>query len=207
MPTCNRCCTCCSARGCRFGSWVRSSRRRRLRWPHQRPGAAHRVRPPSHLTDDLRAYRDADGRLHVVTLDPALEDRIRSGIEHTERGLFVRMSPQAVEQVCDQIAVEIDRLRTQSRPPVVLVSPQLRAGLKQLTEQRLPNLVVLSYNEVTRDTAIESHGMISDAARRQVADGRRITSPYLPHLTLRDTPSPHTTCNRRQASSLSLAPS
>ncbi|MCA9103023.1 MAG: flagellar biosynthesis protein FlhA [Planctomycetales bacterium] len=134
---------------------------------------AGRTKDPVLLTEYARhrisrticaRYRDADGRLHVVTLDPALEDRIRSGIEHTERGLFVRMSPQAVEQVCDQIAVEIDRLRTHSRPPVVLVSPQLRAGLKQLTEQRLPNLVVLSYNEVTRDTAIESHGMISDAA-------------------------------------------
>jgi flagellar biosynthesis protein FlhA len=109
-------------------------------------------------------YRDDEGRLHVITLDPALEDRVRAGIEHTERGLFIRMSPPAVEQTCDLIATEIERLRTQGRPPVVLVSPQLRAGLKRLTEQRLPNLVVLSYNEITRDTTIESHGMIADAA-------------------------------------------
>ena len=30
-------------------------------------------------------YRDQDGRLHVVTLDPALEERIRAGFEHDER--------------------------------------------------------------------------------------------------------------------------
>ena len=43
-------------------------------------------------------YRDAEGRLYVLTLDPALEDRIRAGIEHTERGLFIRMSPQTIEK-------------------------------------------------------------------------------------------------------------
>ena len=37
-------------------------------------------------------YRDRDNRLHVVTLDPALEDRIRAGVEHSERGLLLRMS-------------------------------------------------------------------------------------------------------------------
>ena len=41
-----------------------------------------------------------EGELFVVTLDPALEDRIRAGFEHTERGLFIRMSPQAVEATC-----------------------------------------------------------------------------------------------------------
>ena len=42
-------------------------------------------------------YRDSYKRLHVVAIDPAMEDRIAAGIEHSDRGLFVRMSPQAVE--------------------------------------------------------------------------------------------------------------
>jgi flagellar biosynthesis protein FlhA len=45
---------------------------------------------------------------------------------------------------------------------VVLVSPQIRAALKQMTQPHLPQLVVLSYNEITRDTKIESVAMISD---------------------------------------------
>ena len=32
-------------------------------------------------------YRNAENRLFVVTLDPALEDRIRAGFEHNEHGL------------------------------------------------------------------------------------------------------------------------
>ncbi len=108
-------------------------------------------------------YRDAENRLYVVTLDPALEDRIRAGVEHSERGLFLRMSPQAVETTCRLIAAELEKLTAASHPPVVLVSPQIRPALKQMTSAHLPNLVVLSYNEITRDTKIESVAMVADA--------------------------------------------
>ena len=133
---------------------------------------APRTKDPVLLTEYVRhrlarsisnRYRDKDGRLFVVTLDPALEDRIRAGLEHNERGLFIRMSPQAVEATCRVIGAEIEKLIVASHPPVVLVSPQIRAGLKMMTSAQLPKLVVLSYNEITRDTVIESVALVSDA--------------------------------------------
>ena len=133
---------------------------------------AARSKDPILLTEIVRArlartlstkYRDAQNCLHVVTLDPALEDRIRAGFEQTERGLFVRMSPAAVEATCRVIAGGVDKLVRLNHPPVVLVSPQIRAALRQMTVPHLPNLVVLSYNEVTRDTKIESIAMLADA--------------------------------------------
>jgi flagellar biosynthesis protein FlhA len=45
----------------------------------------------------------------------------------------------------------------------VLVSPQIRVGLKQMTASQLPRLVVLSFNEITRDTQIESVALVMDA--------------------------------------------
>jgi flagellar biosynthesis protein FlhA len=144
---------------------------------------AGRTKDPVWLTEYVRhrlaralcsRYRDADHRLCVVTLDPALEERIAAGIEHNERGLFIRMSPQAVETTCGLIAQAVATLRQEHRPPVVLVSPQIRPGLKQLTAGSLPQLVVLSYNEITRDTKIESVGIVSDATGdRREAGGRR----------------------------------
>jgi flagellar biosynthesis protein FlhA len=107
-------------------------------------------------------YRDAEGELHVVALDPAMEDRIRAGFEHNERGLFLRMSPQAIEATCAAIHKELIKLTNANHAPVVLVSPQIRAALKQLTESHLTQLVVLSFNEVTRDTKIVTVGMASD---------------------------------------------
>jgi flagellar biosynthesis protein FlhA len=133
---------------------------------------APRTKDPVLLTEYVRhrlarqictRYRDAEGKLHVVALDPATEDRIRAGFEHNERGLFVRMSPQAVQATCDAIAQELPKLTTAQHTPIVLVSPQIRAALKQITENHLSQLVVLSFNEITRDTQIVTVGLASDA--------------------------------------------
>ena len=107
-------------------------------------------------------YRDGDGCLHVLALDPAMEDRIAAGIEHTERGLFVRMSPSAVDLTCEKIQEGVKKLITAGHPPVVLVSPRIRPGLRQITNASMPRLKVLSYNEITQDTKMESYGVISD---------------------------------------------
>ena len=133
---------------------------------------ARRTKDPILLTEYVRArlsralctkYRDAERRLYVVTLDPALEDRIRAGFEHTERGMFIRMSPQAVETTCRLIGSELEKLAVKHHPPLLLVSPQIRAAVKELTLAHLPDLIVLSYNEITRDSRIESVAMVTDA--------------------------------------------
>ncbi|MBN2580283.1 MAG: flagellar biosynthesis protein FlhA [Pirellulales bacterium] len=132
---------------------------------------APRTKDPVLLTEYVRhrlartlctRYRDKENRLYVITLDPALEDRVRAGFDHNERGLLIRMSPQAVEMLCRQISREVEKLVTAGHPPVVLVSPQIRAALKQITAAHLPQLIVLSYNEITRDTKIDSLAMVSE---------------------------------------------
>jgi len=107
-------------------------------------------------------YRDKEGKLHAVVLDPAMEERIRAGFEHTERGLFIKMSPQAVEATCRKLGDCLRKLTAAGHPPLVLVSPQIRAALRQITENHLQNLVVLSFNEVTRDTEVVTHGVADD---------------------------------------------
>jgi flagellar biosynthesis protein FlhA len=132
---------------------------------------AHRTKDSILLTEYVRhrlartictRYRDKDHRLYVITLDPALEDRIRSGFDHNEQGMFIRMSPQAVEAICRMISAEAEKLVTAGHPPIVLVSPQIRAVLKQMTAPHVPQLVVLSYNEITRDTKIDSLAMVTE---------------------------------------------
>jgi flagellar biosynthesis protein FlhA len=133
---------------------------------------APRTKDPLLLTEYVRhrlaraicsRYRDADNKLHVVTLDPALEDRIRAGFEHNDRGLFIRMSPQAIDATCRVVAKELEKLINRGHPPVVLVSPQIRAALRQMTASQLPQAIILSYNEITRDTKLESTGLVMDA--------------------------------------------
>ncbi len=139
---------------------------------------AARIDDPVLLSEQVRRrlarvictrYRDADGTLHVLTLDPALEDRLQAGIEQGQGGLLIRLPPYVVENICDMFAEGVEKLAREGYPPVVLVGPQIRAALKQLAAARLPRLVVLSYNEITRDTQIESVAMISEAEAAMAA--------------------------------------
>ena len=106
-------------------------------------------------------YSDEHHRLKVITLAPEMEDRIAASLEGG--GLNVRMSPQAIEATCEAIRREVQKLEQEQRPAVVLVNPAIRAGLKRITQRHLPRLAVLSYNEITRDTVVESVGVASDA--------------------------------------------
>src|SRR5688572_32899645 len=115
------------------------------------------IRPPPIAT--LFPYTT----LFRSTLDPALEDKVAAGIEHTERGLFIRTSPQTVEKICDKVSAELPKLTRTGKRPILLVSPQVRAGLKQLTSGNIPRLIVMSFNEVTRDTKVEIVGIINDS--------------------------------------------
>lgn len=104
-------------------------------------------------------YRDANDCLHVITLSPAYEDRILEGVEHTERGLVVRMKPVGVEEICQGILSKLTKLMAIGAPPVLLVNPRIRPSVRQLTSTRIPDLHVLSLNEVTQDTSLDSIGV------------------------------------------------
>jgi flagellar biosynthesis protein FlhA len=107
-------------------------------------------------------YRDTRDRLHVITLDPALEDRVRAEIQILDREVRSQMTVQEVEGVCRAIDRELAALRQQQRPLIVLVRPEIRVALKRLTANSLPQLIVLSYAEITAETKLVSLGIVSD---------------------------------------------
>ncbi|MGE0606758.1 MAG: flagellar biosynthesis protein FlhA [Pirellulales bacterium] len=133
---------------------------------------ASRTKDPVLLNEIVRArlaraictrLRDEQNRLFVITLDPATEDLVRSGIKHTpEHGLQIALTPQTIDAISKAFKQELEKLRLAHKSPVVLVNPQIRPGLRMMMEAHHPKLVVLSYNEITRDTAIESVGIVSD---------------------------------------------
>jgi flagellar biosynthesis protein FlhA len=118
-----------------------------------------------------RQYRDQNRLLRAVTLDPALEDILSGGFDYGERGLVVKLSPQIAETVTRGLMEELEKLVTVGHPPVVLCSPQVRAGLKQITSAALPKLAVLSLSEITRDTDVESVGQVGADILQAVGAG------------------------------------
>ena len=105
-------------------------------------------------------YQEPDGKLYVITLDPALEDLVSRSVERTERGTFVKLAPDLVHRIAQAISREAERLVASGHQPLLLCSPNVRAYVRRLTESAMPNLVVLSYNEVARGVMVESLGLV-----------------------------------------------
>ncbi|MFO1066576.1 MAG: flagellar biosynthesis protein FlhA [Pirellulales bacterium] len=136
---------------------------------------ASRIKEPVVLTEYVRSrlarticqrFRDSQGQMHVITMDPAMEDRIAAGFEIDARGLVLRMSPQAIEITCDQIAKQLAPLRTAGHRPIIVVSPRIRPALREITKQKLPDLRILSHTEVTEQTQLVSVGLVTDPPLR-----------------------------------------
>jgi flagellar biosynthesis protein FlhA len=103
-------------------------------------------------------YMEKDGKIHVVTLDPRLEDKINSCIERTDRGTFLNMSPKDINRFIESVSKEIEKLVSAGHAPVVLCSPQIRAQVKRIMDTTKLNVAVLSYNEIVTGIAVESSG-------------------------------------------------
>jgi flagellar biosynthesis protein FlhA len=132
---------------------------------------APRVRSDVELTERVRhrlarsicaQHRDQRDRLHVVTLDPALEERILKAVQVTDRDVLINLSSQESDSVCRAIEAELLDARLQVRADVLLVRPEIRPAVRRLTASAMPHVSVLSYAEITADTKVVSLGIVSD---------------------------------------------
>jgi flagellar biosynthesis protein FlhA len=136
---------------------------------------APRVRSDVELTERVRRrlarsicaqYRDDRDRLHVVTLHPALEQRILKAAQVTDRDVLINLSSQESDGVCRAIEAELVDSRQQVRTDVLLVRPEIRPAVRRLTSGVMPHLSVLSYAEITADTKVVSLGIVSHSQEK-----------------------------------------
>lgn len=99
----------------------------------------------------------------VITLDPNVEQQIMSSVQHTEQGAYVALEPKVVQKLIAQLKKELNKLTSVGLQPIILTSPIVRIYFKHLTQQYIPDLIVVSYNEIEQDVQIQSIGMVSIA--------------------------------------------
>jgi len=99
--------------------------------------------------------------MYVITLDPKLEDMIRGGIERTDHGTFLALTPAVINRIGERLGREVEKLVTAGHTPVILSSPQVRAQVKKIADTVQPGIAVLSYNEIVKDIKVEALGMVA----------------------------------------------
>jgi flagellar biosynthesis protein FlhA len=97
----------------------------------------------------------------VITLSPQLEDRINAAVQHSENGSYITLPPDVAKRITSATVKELEKLLGGGHLPVILTSPQIRSQVKRLIEGVLASVVVLAYNEISREVEVESMGMVT----------------------------------------------
>ncbi|MDZ7642547.1 MAG: flagellar biosynthesis protein FlhA [Desulfurivibrio sp.] len=130
---------------------------------------AGRSKDPDLLTEFVRqklsrtitgGLVDEEGSLPVLTLAPKTEDVVRESLQQTDQGVYLNLEPNLAQHLLEQTQQAADRVAGEGYQPVILTSPAVRRHLRRLLERFMPQVVVLSHNEVTSQTRIRSLGTI-----------------------------------------------
>ncbi|MDO8548933.1 MAG: flagellar biosynthesis protein FlhA [Ignavibacteria bacterium] len=98
---------------------------------------------------------------NVITLDPKLEQIIMDSLQRTEHGSFLTLEPDVSNSILNNLTKQLQKLMQLDQQPVILASPVVRLYFKRLTEQTMPGLTVLSYNELDPNIEVQSVGMVN----------------------------------------------
>ncbi len=102
-----------------------------------------------------------DNKARVITLDPMLEQLIAEHTKQTEQGSYVALEQGHIQKIYSSLKAAIERINKLGITPIVLTSPLVRRHFKSLTSSMVPDLVVLSYNELDSSVEVFSDGVIS----------------------------------------------
>lgn len=99
----------------------------------------------------------------VVTLDQDLENLLMNAVQQNGNSSYLSLDPMTSQELLNNIAVQIQNLLQLGEQPIIITAPIVRFYLKRLTDQYIPDLIVLSYNEIEPDIDIQSIGVVSIA--------------------------------------------
>ncbi len=97
--------------------------------------------------------------LPVITLEPQLEQMLQDSIK-SSGGAALGLEPGLAEHMFQALADTTQRQEMSGQPAVLLVSAMIRTVLAKLLKSSIPNLKVLSYNEIPDDVQIRIVGSV-----------------------------------------------
>jgi flagellar biosynthesis protein FlhA len=125
------------------------------------------IKDPLVLTELVRAglkrtltqkYLDSEGKISVLTLDPKLEQNFIPPEDLS--ALKPRLKPEIAEKIVSQCRLKAEELKNRGIKPAILLSSRIRLPFRKFIQDSLPELGVLSYEEIIPKTRLYSAGSI-----------------------------------------------
>ncbi|MFD2171341.1 flagellar biosynthesis protein FlhA [Tumebacillus lipolyticus] len=130
----------------------------------------HYSKDPDILTEYVRQalarqitnqYRTANGPVQVITLAPAIEKMVVDNIQNSEHGAYLALDPRVSQQIYQRLAEQVQHLVALGHSPILITSPNIRMHVRKLIERVLPDVTVLSFNELDATVEVQSGGVVN----------------------------------------------
>jgi flagellar biosynthesis protein FlhA len=139
-----------------LGDWAPATKDSDLLTEHVRQGMARTL---------TKMHVGPDGRMAVITLGHAVETALAEAMQKGDHGRVLALDPAAANRMMSSLGRMIERCTAMNLQPLVLCSAPVRLCFKRLADRFIPNLFVLSYEEILNTVEIRSIGSVelSDA--------------------------------------------
>ena len=127
------------------------------------------TRDPVMLTEYVRQslarsitkqWQTVEGDIPALMLSYELEDTLTKAVQHTEHGSYLALDPKLAQRFITELTRAVEAIVQYQHAPLLLTSPLTRPHVKRLTEPYLPQLVVLSHNDIVANVRIKNLGVV-----------------------------------------------
>ena len=106
-------------------------------------------------------FKSGNGPLKVITLSPAVEKLVLDNIQGSDQGAYLALDPRVSQQIYQKLAEQVQNLAAMGQAPMLLTSPNIRLHMRKLIERVLPDVAVLSFNELDASVDVQSGGVVN----------------------------------------------
>jgi len=98
--------------------------------------------------------------LSVLTMEPQIEQMILDNLRPSDYGNYVNLDPGIIQKLLKNISFQAEKMLLNGQNPIIICAPVVRINLKRMTERQIPQLIVLSYNELVQGVEVQALGMV-----------------------------------------------
>ncbi|HCO39378.1 MAG TPA: flagellar biosynthesis protein FlhA [Aquificaceae bacterium] len=111
------------------------------------------------LSKRITRLYSTNGTLYAMILSPKLEAKLTAYVQEGKEDEFLDL---LVNKVYPKLSQEVVRFNQYQAMPLIITSGSIRRHIRKVLENYMPNLTVLSYNELDRQLNLKVIGVIDE---------------------------------------------
>jgi flagellar biosynthesis protein FlhA len=110
----------------------------------------------------IQKYMNEKDEIVVVTFDRLIEDILSGGLVTTENGTsYLNLDAKNAQDILQKLLRGIQIFDKEGTQPILLISARMRQAFQKLVSRYIPQLVVLSFDEIPHDVNIKNLELIT----------------------------------------------